>query len=186
MNLVRTTEFYESDLLNVELEVYKDELGELWFHGATLCNIFELKNPTLAIQRHVDDDWRKQFPGDRGRQSWYVTEPGFYQLLHASKHPAAKRFQRWVYFDVVPKLRASGYYLSPNATSEQLKGLRNKVESLLLDLDDEKKNTLLAKYIGKYQEACAEYERDYSVANSIDEQISFYLVAPRARFKEKY
>jgi prophage antirepressor-like protein len=108
------TEKYNSDLLNVELELYKDDDNNYWFHGATLCNIFELLNPSQTIQRHVDDDWRRKFPVTHGKEAWFVMEPGLYQLLHISKHPAAKRFQRWVYGDVLPKLRSQGLYVVKN------------------------------------------------------------------------
>jgi prophage antirepressor-like protein len=120
------TQRYQSDLLNIDLEIYQEDDGVFWFHGATLCDVFEIANPSQAIQRHVDDDWRKKFPAVHGKDSWYVMEPGFYQLLHASKHPAAKRFQRWVYSEVLPKLRADGGYIMPNATSDQVRALMAK------------------------------------------------------------
>jgi prophage antirepressor-like protein len=123
-------EKYQSDILNIDLEIYQDDESVYWFHGATLCDIFELPNPSQMIQRHVDDDWRKKFPAVRGKDSWYVMEPGFYQLLHVSKHPAAKRFQRWVYSEVLPKLRADGGYIMPNATSEQIRALTGKFNYL--------------------------------------------------------
>lgn len=128
-----STEKYQSDLLNVELEIYQDEGGAYWFHGATLCDVFDLSNPSQTIQRHVDDDWRKKFPAKHGKDSWYVLEPGLYQLLHASNHPAAKRFQRWVYSEVLPKLRAKGGYIMPTASSEQLEALQKEVATLQSD-----------------------------------------------------
>lgn len=127
--LTKVIEGYRSELLNIDLEIYKDEEGVFWFHGATLCDVFELPNPSQSIQRHVDDDWRKKFPSVHGRESWYVMEPGFYQLLHASKHPAAKRFQRWVYAEVLPKLRADGGYIMSSVSDEQYQVLRSQLSS---------------------------------------------------------
>lgn len=117
---------FEFDILNTELEIYQDESGDYWFHGATLCDIFDFTNSTQDIQRHVDEDWRKKYPF-RGREAWYIAEPGLYQLIHASKNPAAKRFQRWVYSEVLPKLRAEGGYIMPSATAQQLKSLQNQI-----------------------------------------------------------
>lgn len=133
--LTLATEHYESDLLNVDLEVYQDEDRNFWFHGATLCDIFDLPNPSQMIQRHVDEDWRKKFPVTHGKEAWFVTEPGFYQLLHSSKHPAAKRFQRWVYSQVLPKLRAEGGYIMPTATQQQTQALMDQLQARLSVLD---------------------------------------------------
>jgi len=109
MLLTVSSEKYQSDLLNADIEIYKEDgKSDFWFHGATVCDIFGFKNPSLTIQRHVDEEWRQQIPQKQGRAAWFIAEPGFYQLLHASKHPAAKRFQKWVYSEVLPKLRAEG------------------------------------------------------------------------------
>lgn len=131
-SLTKTNHNFNSDLLNVEVEVYQDSDCNFWFHGATLCDIFGFHNSTQDIQRHVDEDWRKKFPF-RGREAWYLSEPGLYQLVHASKNPAAKRFQRWVYGEVLPKLRQSGAYVMPTATQEQL---FNHVNSVITQLTD--------------------------------------------------
>lgn len=136
--LTISSERFESELLNVDFDVYQDEHQNFWFHGATICDVFDLPNPSQVIQRHVDEDWRKKFPAVRGKESWYVMEPGFYQLLHVSKHPAAKRFQRWVYSEVLPKLRAEGGYIMPIATQQQIEKLQaelGKYQMRVIDRD---------------------------------------------------
>lgn len=152
-----STEKYESELLNIELEIYEDDQKIYWFHGATLCDIFDLPNPSQAVQRHVDDDWRKKFPVVHGKDAWFVMEPGFYQLLHASKHPAAKRFQRWVYSEVLPKLRASGGYVMPNATSKQLEALQSEVQSLQEQNKLLADNRLLTGVVRDFMLCCIDY-----------------------------
>ncbi|MBD2302863.1 BRO family protein [Nostoc sp. FACHB-190] len=42
-----------------------------------------------------------------------VTEPGLYRLIFKSHKPVAKRFQRWVFHEVLPSLRRTGYYSIP-------------------------------------------------------------------------
>lgn len=39
-----------------------------------------------------------------------VTEPGMYRLLLKSRKPIAKRFKRWVFHEVLPAIRKTGYY----------------------------------------------------------------------------
>ncbi|NJM21215.1 MAG: hypothetical protein HC907_22115 [Richelia sp. SM1_7_0] len=128
LNLIEDT-FYSSEL-NFELQIFQDSAGQYWFHAATLCDIFNLKNPTQVLNRTVDDDWREKFPVTHGKDAWFVKEPGLYQLAFASKNPSAKKFQRWVFEEVLPKLRASGGYIMPTATSEQLEVLQNEISLL--------------------------------------------------------
>lgn len=47
-----------------------------------------------------------------------VTEPGLYRLIFKSRKPVAKRFQRWVFHDVLPSIRQTGNYAvsDPSAT----------------------------------------------------------------------
>lgn len=42
-----------------------------------------------------------------------VKEAGLYALIFTSRKPIAKRFQRWVFEEVLPSIRKNGYYLSP-------------------------------------------------------------------------
>lgn len=41
-----------------------------------------------------------------------VKEPGLYALIFTSRKDAAKRFQRWVFEEVLPSIRKTGYYIS--------------------------------------------------------------------------
>jgi len=123
-------------LANWEFEMFQDESGNFSFHGASVCDYFELKNPSVTIQRYVDEDWRFKAPVElgKGSNSWMIKEPGLYQLAMMAKTPQAKEFQKWVYSDLLPKLRASGGYIMPTATSEQLSGLIKEANQKLLAL----------------------------------------------------
>ena len=51
-----------------------------------------------------------------------VTEPGLYRLLSSkSRKPIAKRFQRWVFHQVLPSIRQTGSYSLQDAASERMK-----------------------------------------------------------------
>jgi prophage antirepressor-like protein len=39
-----------------------------------------------------------------------VTEPGLYRLIFKSRKAVAKRFQRWIFHEVLPSLRRTGSY----------------------------------------------------------------------------
>jgi prophage antirepressor-like protein len=119
-------------LASWEFELFQDEEGNYSFHGATVCDYFEIKNASVSIQRQVDEDWRFKAPVELGKGSdaWMIREPGLYQLAMKAKTPMAKEFQRWVYSVLLPKLRADGGYIMPNATSEQIRALTAKNDYL--------------------------------------------------------
>ncbi len=50
-----------------------------------------------------------------------VTEPGLYRLLSKSRKPIAKRFQRWVFHQILPSIRKTGTYSLPQAETERMK-----------------------------------------------------------------
>jgi prophage antirepressor-like protein len=41
-----------------------------------------------------------------------LTEPGLYRLIFLSRKPAAERFRRWVFHEVLPQIRQAGRYES--------------------------------------------------------------------------
>jgi prophage antirepressor-like protein len=119
-----------------EFDIFQDEKENYSFHGATVCDYFGLIDPSVIIQRYVDEDWRFKAPVELGKASnaWMISEPGLYQLAMIAKTPLAKKFQKWVYSEVLPKLRASGGYIMPTATSEQLAGLVKEANAKILAL----------------------------------------------------
>ena len=89
------------------------------------------KDVSRIIATKVFRDYKFQDSfGQVGKPPWYLHEPGVWQLIFQSNTEVAETFQRWVFEDVLPKLRASGFYVSPTATSEQLENARKEIESL--------------------------------------------------------
>lgn len=107
--------------------------GEPWFVAADVARTLGYSNPRAAVARHVDEE-------DRGtvaiRDAAYetratiVNESGLYALIFGSKLPAARAFKRWVTSEVLPTLRRTGAYVSPDATAEQLSALAAQVEAM--------------------------------------------------------
>jgi len=109
---------------------YVPETDKFYAHGSALARALMFRNPSDALSRNVFAEYRFKIPVGVGQPSWYLSEPGIYQLIFASKHPKAVEFQKWVFEDVLPKLRASGYYVAPTATSEQLEQMRSEIALL--------------------------------------------------------
>ena len=86
--------------------------GEPHFVAADVCRILELDDVSKAVSRLDEDEKGTNLIPTRGgyQQMLVVNEPGLYRLIFASRKPEAKKFQRWVYHEVLPSIRKTGSY----------------------------------------------------------------------------
>ena len=104
---------------------------ELWFIAADVCKILELDNVSQALSR-LDEDERGSITLSEGTSPKggspvraVVNEFGLYRLIMGSRTPAAKKFRRWVYHEVLPAIRKFGYYLAPHQKIIEIEGRDN-------------------------------------------------------------
>lgn len=83
--------------------------GEPWFVAKDVCEILELSNPTVAVQK-LDEDERAKFNLGRQGETNVVNEYGLYNLVLSSRKPEAKQFKRWITHEVIPSIRKTGQY----------------------------------------------------------------------------
>ncbi|WP_420590485.1 Bro-N domain-containing protein [Bacterioplanoides sp.] len=86
------------------------------------------KNPRTALMNLVkgqmgiiDSDEMIMLPipgeGD-SQQEVFVTEPGLYRVMASNKSKAGKKFQRWLFHDVIPSIVKHGSYPPPITSQE--------------------------------------------------------------------
>lgn len=110
-----------------ELKVFQNsefgELGVMMIDGkeyfpATQCaKILGYADPFKAVKQHCDEEGWVNPPvlTNGGSQNVkFITEGNLYRLIVRSKLPAAKRFERWVFDEVLPEIRRTGGYGSVN------------------------------------------------------------------------
>ena len=104
-----------------ELKVFQNsvfgDLGILLIDGkeyfpATQCaEILGYVKPRNAISRHCKGALKQGVLTEGGiQQVNYIPEGDLYRLIVNSKLPAAERFERWVFDEVLPALRKYGSY----------------------------------------------------------------------------
>lgn len=94
--------------------------GEPWFVAKDVCDILEITNPTMALQR-LDDDERSKFNLGRQGETNIVNESGLYELIFGSRKREAQDFKRWVKREVLPSIRKTGSYsVQPKTQAELL------------------------------------------------------------------
>lgn len=88
--------------------------GEPWFHGASVCQILDIKNYSDAYARLKP--YEKTLANTEGipnPNSVYISESGLYRLVLTSRKPQAEPFQDWVCQEVLPAIRKTGRFEAP-------------------------------------------------------------------------
>lgn len=99
--------------------------GEPWFVAKDVCDILEIKNPTDALNKGLEDFERARFNLGRQGEANIISESGFYTLVLRSRKSIAKPFRIWVTSEVLPSIRKTGKYIASSG---------NKVEVMLEDM----------------------------------------------------
>jgi prophage antirepressor-like protein len=111
-----------------QISSFVDDSGRDWFRGTEVCQVLKIANPAVVIKREANEYWQELQIG-YGRPALYVSEPGLYALIFASKSPNAKRFQRWVFNEVLPNIRNQGIYIEESRfDAEEVERLRSIVK----------------------------------------------------------
>lgn len=117
--------------------------GDLYFVAADVCRILGIRNVSNALEKLESDEKDDITLSDvTGRRQGIrvVNEPGLYRLIFRSDKPKAKKFQRFVFHDLLPAIRKHGGYISPTATPEQVEVLQSQIDTLKSRLDGREKH----------------------------------------------
>lgn len=108
------TEFGELGVMLIE--------GKEYFPATQCAKILGYSNPYDAIKRHCKGDGVVKREGvsyttnqhnittQQVTEIKYINEGNLYRLIVSSKLPAAEKFERWVFEEVLPSIRKTGGY----------------------------------------------------------------------------
>jgi prophage antirepressor-like protein len=124
----------------LEVRFLKAPNGEPVVVGADLLNGLkgDKYNAANIIKNNVRAKWWIDLPNPNGgKPIRCLFEPGAYQLAGNPMFQSefAEKFQDWLYEEVLPKLRASGGYIMPTASSEQLEALQAEISTIQQERD---------------------------------------------------
>lgn len=100
-----------------ELRVTRNEKGELLFCLKDVCNSLGLQVGATAKRLGGDINSTNVSSitvldaNNHGQQMYFVTEPDLYRCIFQSRKPTARKFQDWVFNEVLPSLRTTGAYV---------------------------------------------------------------------------
>lgn len=115
-----------------------DEQGE-WFCGRDVAEALGYKRTADAIAQHVRGSviYRPILDSlGREQQAKFITEPDVMRLIVSSKLPAAQRFERWVFEEVLPQIRRTGSYNSSQFSPADL--TRAEILRIALNAEEER------------------------------------------------
>ncbi len=100
--------------------------GKEYFPATQCAKILGYSNPYDAIKRHCKGDGVVKREGvsyttnqhnittQQVTEIKYINEGNLYRLIVSSKLPAAEKFERWVFDEVLPSIRRTGGYSNIN------------------------------------------------------------------------
>lgn len=108
--------------------------GAPWFCLVDACVALDVERSSSLVKGLDKGGWVSNLtPTISGIQPMiFINEPNLYRLIFRSDKPEARRFQDWVFTDVLPAIRQTGEYrtLSSAAPSTDLPRLRAQRDAL--------------------------------------------------------
>lgn len=165
----------KGNVLNVNnIELFTDsEFGELeiveadgkFLFPATDCAVkLGYSNPWKAIGDHCRSLTKREVPHPQSSSKTieknYIPEGDLYRLIVHSKLPSAKKFESWVFDEVLPSIRKHGAYMTQDTLNKAigdpdfaiglltaLKEEREKVKQLNSEIEENRPATLTGKAV---------------------------------------
>lgn len=153
-----------------------NERGEPWFCLSDVCSVLGIVNPSKLATRLRQKGITSSYTlTNGGEQSLlFVDESNLYETIFASRKPEAKEFRYWITTEVIPSIRKTGAYFTPQTFIElhsnpekmipfldmwkstiiENQELKEKVEFLMAE------NGKLVKEVGKLEEEVQRLTRE--------------------------
>jgi prophage antirepressor-like protein len=145
------SQVFESKNVKIVTKFHEDECGEKeivpWFCGRDVCKILEYSNYRQSINLYIDDECKyslkelgvlsdktpqkDKFTHNELQQT-YINEEGLYRLMFHCKLPVAKKFQKWIFKEVLPTIRKVGKFELKNALKSKEDELSLAMEQLAI------------------------------------------------------
>lgn len=129
--------------------------GEVFFVGKDVAEALGYADPTTAIRSHCKGVQKQHpLPTAGGVQlTRIINEPDVLRLIVKSSLPAAVRFERWVFEDVLPTVRRTGKYGAPAIPQNFAEALRlaaSQAEQLEVQSAQIEHQRLAVKFVEGY------------------------------------
>lgn len=156
---------------NIDFNIKVVEINnKFYFEGAAAARNIGYSNETLALKRHVWDEYKTYIRGYsyNGKNKIMLTEPGLYQLILNANTDKAKKFQKWVLEEVLPNIRNNGGYILGQETLAEDE--RNKLIAEIKQLRES--NNLLNDKVYSLEHKNKQLYEDNKLINNAFDKLS--------------
>ena len=93
-----------------------DEHGNPWFCLLDVCNVLGIGNSSDVVNRLFEKgvDSIDTLTSGGVQRLVFVDEPNLYKAIMGSRKKEAQDFQNWICYEVIPSIRRTGAYLTPD------------------------------------------------------------------------
>lgn len=112
--------------------------GKPFFAGTDIARALGYSRPNDAVSAHCRATVKRSTPiSGKMQEINYISEGDVYRLIVSSKLPAAEKFERWVFDEVLPSIRKHGLYAideiiaNPDMAIAALQALKEEREKRL-------------------------------------------------------
>lgn len=105
-----------------QVRTAQDDHGNPLFCGTDVAQALGYANPAKAVIDHCKGFlfWKPLETAGGIQQVRFISEGDMYRLITSSKLPAAERFEKWVYDEVLPSIRKHGAYMTQQTLDKAL------------------------------------------------------------------
>ncbi|MBQ0113759.1 MAG: hypothetical protein KBT03_11575 [Bacteroidales bacterium] len=111
---------FENEEFGTVRTIEKD--GKIYFCGSDVAKALGYKRPNDAVNQHCKGDTVFYSIIDtlgRTQEARFITEGDVYRLIAHSKLPSAQKFESWVFDEVLPTIRETGFYSTKKLMSNE-------------------------------------------------------------------
>ena len=98
------------------------ENGTTFFCGSDVAKALGYARPNDAVSAHCRSTVKRRIATAQGNEAEmsFIPEGDVYRLITHSKLPAAEKFEHWVFDEVLPTVRQTGAYMTPETIEKVL------------------------------------------------------------------
>lgn len=116
------TEIQPFEFEGSQVRTAQDDNGNPLFCGNDVAQVLGYANPAKAVIDHCKGFlfWKPLETAGGIQQVRFISEGDMYRLITSSKLPAAERFEKWMYDEVLPSIRKHGAYMTKQTLDKAL------------------------------------------------------------------
>lgn len=106
--------------------------GTPWFVAKDVAKLLDYSDAQALTRRlNPDEVQNRQFVGSNPRGENLLNESGLYNAIFGSRKPEANTFRNWVTNDVLPTIRKTGTYTTPQTLEQRSLALMGELTAVV-------------------------------------------------------